>query len=246
MQCVFVHGWAMNSAVWDSLIEQLPACIEPICIDLPGHGNFNQNGFKNLQDLVDHLLEQASIKLSGPAVWVGWSLGALPVIELARQNPQHVSKLMLIASNPCFVTREGWTYAVDESVFDLFAGNLQQNFEKTIQRFLSLQVQGMEQSREVLRTLREAITAQGLPSEGALNSGLDVLKISDLRKQLSTLTMPQLWLLGDRDTLVPAGLNDYLSIQSTIKSHIISGSAHLPFISHTEEVMQHFLEFTNE
>ncbi|MCK4708268.1 MAG: alpha/beta fold hydrolase, partial [Gammaproteobacteria bacterium] len=181
--------------------------------------------------------------LNGPAVWIGWSLGALPVVELARQFPHLVSKVVLIASNPCFVTRDDWEFAVEESVFDLFAENLQQNIEKTLQRFLSLQVQGLEQSREVLRLLRSAIKKQGLPAPAALDAGLNILKTTDLRDQLAQLTMPQYWLLGDRDTLVPASLNDYLSVQPGIKSHIISGSAHLPFISHTEEVMQQFLAY---
>ena len=243
MQCVFVHGWGMNSAVWDSFIEQLPETIEPVCIDLPGHGEFNQADFGDLQDLVDHLLEQSGVVLNSAAIWVGWSLGALPVLELARQHPETVDKVILMASNPCFVIRDDWQTAVKESVFDLFADNLQQNIEKTLQRFLSLQVRGMAESRDVLRILRAAIVGQGLPSSKALSAGLQVLKYSDLREQVKQLTMPQLWLLGEGDSLVPVALNDYLSVQAGVKSHIISGSAHLPFVSHTEEVMQQFLAF---
>lgn len=236
----------MNSAVWDSFIKQLPDTIEPLCIDLPGHGEFNQSDFESLQDLVDHLLLQTEGLLKGPAIWVGWSLGALPVLELARQYPDLVNKVVLMASNPCFVIRDDWQAAVDESVFDLFADNLQQNIEKTLQRFLSLQVRGMDESRDVLRVLRAAIVGQGLPSSKALSAGLEVLKSCDLREQVEQLTIPQCWLLGEGDSLVPAGLNEYLSVQAGVKSHIIRGSAHLPFISHAEEVMQQFLEFTNE
>lgn len=240
---MFVHGWGMNSAVWDSFIEQLPDTIEPVCIDLPGHGKFNQSGFNNLQDLVDHLLEQAKQLLNGPALWVGWSLGALPILELCRQSPELVSKVIVVASNPCFVIRDDWHSAVEESVFDLFADNLQQNVEKTLQRFLSLQVRGMEQSRDVLRILRAAIVGQGLPSSEALNAGLQVLKSTDLRGLVKQLEVPQLWLLGEGDSLVPAALAQYLNVQAGVKSHIIGGSAHLPFVSHTEEVMQQFLAF---
>ncbi|MDH5394269.1 MAG: pimeloyl-ACP methyl ester esterase BioH [Gammaproteobacteria bacterium] len=246
MKCVFVHGWGMNSAVWQSFIKQLPDYIEPVCIDLPGHGQFNQLGFENLQDLVEHLLLQSEKVLTGPAIWVGWSLGALPVLELARQQPERVEKVCLIASNPCFVIRDSWQSAVEESVFDVFADNLQQNIEKTLQRFLSLQVRGMAESRDVLRVLRAAIVGQGLPSSGALSSGLTVLKSEDLRARLASLSVPQCWLLGEHDTLVPSALNDYLSVQAGITSHIISGSAHLPFISHTEEVMRLFLKFIND
>ena len=242
MQIVFVHGWGMNSAIWDSFIAQLPETLEPVCVDLLGHGEFNQQKFTELQEQVDHLYEQTK-KLEGPVIWVGWSLGVLPILEMARQFPQKVSKLVMMAASPCFVTQAGWNSAVDESVFDLFANNLQQNIEKTLQRFLSLQVQGMEASRDVLRELRAAILSQGLPSQSALMSGLNVLKTTDLRDLLSELITPQLWLLGAKDTLVPASLNDYLSVQEGVRSHIIDGSAHLPFISHSEEVMQQLLDF---
>ena len=243
VQCVFVHGWGMNSAVWSSFIEQLPDYIEPVCIDLPGHGKFNQSQFENLQDLVDHLLEQSQTVLRDSAIWVGWSLGALPVLEIARQQPGRVRKMVLLASSPCFVKQDGWELAVDETVFDLFAQNLNDNIEKTLRRFLSLQVQGMAESRDVLRILRTAIIGQGLPSTEALSAGLDVLKSTDLRAQLNQLSVPQCWLLGQRDSLVPSELHQYLSVQAGVKSHIINGSAHLPFISHAEEVMQQFLEF---
>ena len=246
MQCVFVHGWGMNSAVWSPFIERLPENIEPVCIDLPGHGEFNQQGFKSLQDLTDHLIEQSENKLKGPAIWIGWSLGALPVLKLAMQHPERVNKLMLMASNPCFVTNNHWQSGVEGSVFDLFADNLQANIEKTLQRFLSLQVQGLADSREVLRHLRQSIVSQGLPSAEALAAGLHILKETDIRTELASLSIPQKWLLGEKDTLVPANLNDYLNALSGIKSHIIGGSAHLPFISHAEEVLQQVLDVIND
>jgi len=236
----------MNSAVWDGFIQQLPDYIEPVCVDLPGHGEFSQLGFESLQDLVEHLLKQTDGIIKESAIWVGWSLGALPVLELARQQPDKVNKLVLMAANPCFVIRDGWQAAVEEAVFDLFADNLQENTEKTLQRFLSLQVRGLDNAREVLRQLRAAIVKQGLPSPEALAAGLDVLKTTDLHAMLSHLHNPQLWLLGESDSLVPAQLNDYLSVQAGVKSHIIDGSAHLPFVSHTEEVLQRFLNFIND
>ena len=232
--------------VWDGFIQQLPDYIEPVCIDLPGHGKFSQLGFESLQDLVEHLLKQTEGKISESAIWIGWSLGALPILELARQQPDKVNKLVLMASNPCFVIRDDWQAAVEEAVFDLFADNLQQNTEKTLQRFLSLQVRGLDNSREVLRQLRAAIVGQGLPTSEALTAGLDVLKTTDLRAVLGRVQNPQLWLLGETDSLVPSQLNDYLSIQAGVKSHIIGGSAHLPFVSHTEEVLQRFLNFIND
>ena len=245
MRCVFVHGWGMNSAIWQPLISQLPKYIKPVCIDLPGHGEFNQHSFSTLQDLTDHLIEQTK-SLSWPAIWVGWSLGLLPILQLAQQQPEKVNRLIAFSSNPRFVAGDNWLHGVEEAVFDLFAENLQDNTEKTLQRFLSLQVQGMNDSRELLRQLRQTMLHRGLPSAEALTAGLDVLKQTDLRELVNQLDKPIDWWLGDKDTLVPASLNDYLSSLSGVKSHIIAGAAHLPFISHADQLLPGFLDFIND
>ncbi len=245
MQCVFVHGWGMNSAIWQPFIDKLPKHIETLCIDLPGHGEFNQHRFSVLQDLTDHLIEQTK-SLSGSAIWIGWSLGMLPVLQLARQQPEKVSRLIAFSSNPRFVADDSWLHGVEEAVFDLFAENLQANTEKTLQRFLSLQVQGMKDSRELLRQLRQTILQRGLPSAAALTAGLEILKQTDLRELVNQLDQSIDWWLGDKDTLVPASLDDYLSCLSQVKSHIIAGAAHLPFISHTDQLLPGFLDFIND
>jgi pimeloyl-[acyl-carrier protein] methyl ester esterase len=55
---------------------------------------------------------------------------------------QRVAAAMLVATNPCFVSRDGWDCAVDQSVFKQFATDLEKNQQKTIRRFLALQVKG--------------------------------------------------------------------------------------------------------
>jgi len=245
LRCIFVHGWGMNSAIWQPLFDKLPKHIEPVCIDLPGHGKFNQQSFSTLQDLTDHLSEQTK-SLPGSAIWVGWSLGMLPILQMAQQQPEKVSRLMAFSSNPRFVAGDSWAHGVEEAVFDLFAENLQANIEKTLQRFLSLQVQGMSDSRELLRQLRQLILDRGLPSAEALTAGLKILKETDLRELVNQLEQPVDWWLGDKDTLVPASLNDYLTSLSQVKSHIIAGAAHLPFISHTDQLLPDFLDFIND
>ena len=78
--CVFVHGWAMNSAVWDECVEQLPDWINVAVVDLPGHGSMAQVQENSLDDYV-----QAVIPLEHrPLLWVGWSLGRLAVLRLAE------------------------------------------------------------------------------------------------------------------------------------------------------------------
>ena len=229
--CVFVHGWAMNSAVWDACIKKLPDWINVVLVDLPGHGSMAQVPATTLDDYVHSLVPL----VHRPALWVGWSLGGLAVLRLAELYPQRVAAAMLVATNPCFVSQENWPSAVDRSVFELFARDLNAQQEKTIRRFLALQVKGLPDAMSVVRQLQQSICERGQASMQALNVGLDILLDSDLRQALRHIDCPLHWLLGAKDSLVPAGLAAVLEqdyAQQNVTLH--PAASHAPFISESD------------
>ncbi len=229
--CVFVHGWAMNSAVWEECVEQLPDWINVVLVDLPGHGSMAEVPAASLDDYVQALVALAH----RPVVWVGWSLGGLAVLRLAELYPQRVAAVMLVATNPCFVSQKNWPCAVDESVFKQFASELNKNQEKTIRRFLALQVKGLADVMTVVRKLQRSIESRGQASTQALNAGLDILLNTDLRSSLKNIDSPLCWLLGAKDALVPSGLAEVLQNDFAQKNvTLLPQSSHAPFISQPE------------
>jgi pimeloyl-[acyl-carrier protein] methyl ester esterase len=170
-----------------------------------------------------------------PVLWVGWSLGGLAVLRLAELYPQRVAAAMLVATNPCFVSKQGWGCAVDESVFKQFALDLECNQQKTIRRFLALQVKGIDNVMNVVRQLQRSIQSRGMASASALSSGLEILLDSDLRQALSAIDCPVHWLLGAKDSLVPAELAIALKEEYAQQDvTVVSNASHAPFISHSE------------
>lgn len=232
IKCVFVHGWGMNQAIWQPVVDSLPDWIEPVCIDLPGHGTNVQSGFLTLSDLVEACAEM----VNEPAYWVGWSLGGMVVSQLALDYPEKVKAIMLVANSPCFIYKEDWLYGMKAVVFDEFAASLENNFIETIQRFLSLQVQGSESGRQILRQLRKKILAMPPANVQALEAGLKLLKTVDIRDQLINLKMPVIWILGDKDALVKVSLAGVLQkYNSQIEIVVIEKAAHAPFLSHLDQ-----------
>ena len=229
--CVFVHGWAMNSAVWQECIEQLPDWINVVLVDLPGHGSMAEVSAASLDDYVQALVPL----VHRPAVWIGWSLGGLAVLRLAELYPQRVAAAMLVATNPCFVSQQNWPCAVGESVFKQFASDLDKNQSKTIRRFLALQVKGLADVMAVVRKLQSSIESRGSASTQALNVGLDILLNTDLRQSLKNIDCPLHWLLGAKDALVPGGLADVLQ-KDFAQQHVtlLPQASHAPFISEPE------------
>ncbi|MFW2371552.1 MAG: pimeloyl-ACP methyl ester esterase BioH [Gammaproteobacteria bacterium] len=243
IKCVFVHGWGMNHAIWSPLLEQLPETLEPVVIDLPGHGLRTQESFQSLDELVDDL----SGLIDEPAIWVAWSLGGLAVMQLALQQPKKFLGLVLLASSPCFVQRDDWPCAMPASVFDDFAQQLEMDFSGTIQRFLSLQVRGSESGRQLLRQLRKDVLEQPAANIQALRSGLELLKTVDLRAELKAISTPVHWYLGGQDGLVKSSLVDQLTyLQPQAKVTVFQKAAHAPFLSHSEQFIQQLTTFVEE
>jgi len=238
---VLLHGWGMNNAVWTPILGVLAQQHKVIAIELPGHGGSDYHAENNtLQDWAQAVLAVAPEN----AVWLGWSLGGLIAQYVAITEPQRINQLLLVTSSPRFVTADDWPHAMLLNTLKQFARALAGNHQKTLERFLSLQVQGDESARETLRILRDDLALRPAPDSQALEDGLELLLTVDLRNQLNKIKCPTLWLLGDRDTLVPADVGEDLELlMSDADVLIVPRSAHAPFLSHTEQCSRALTQF---
>ena len=239
IDCVFIHGWAMNSVVWQPCLQRIPDWIKPQCIDLPGYGENCDISATTLDDYVEHVAQQ----ISRPTLVVGWSLGGLVSLKLAQRYPEKVSALFQVATNPKFVQHTDWRTAVEASVFKQFASSLEKDRVKTIRRFLALQVRGTDTSMQTVRELQHSIDARGLPKIEALLTGLKILSDTDLIHTVQQLACPVSWLLGEKDALVPPGLAEKLrQMSSGAEIQILAGAGHAPFISHPDAFVNSLLQ----
>ncbi len=229
----------MNSAVWQPCLQRLPDWINPLCIDLPGHGEYADIHADTLDEYVEHVAQ----RIVRPVFLVGWSLGGLVSLRLAQRYPEKVSALFQVATNPKFVQDSDWPTAIEAGVFDQFALSLEKDRTKTIRRFLALQVRGAENSMQTVRELQAAIDERGLPEIEALFTGLKILSDTDVTEALRALKRPVNWLLGEKDALVPVELSRVLEqMPVDVDIHIVEGAGHAPFISHPDECVKALLQ----
>lgn len=246
VRCLLVHGWGMNHAVWQPVMDKLPEWIDAEAMDLPGHGNRTHETFSSLNNLADDIVArcQQFKQNDQPLVLVGWSLGGLACLQAALKSPVTIDALVLLSTSPCFVARDGWHYGVEPEVFEQFAQSLKNDFSGTIRRFLSLQVKGSESGRIILRKLREKILQQAEPNGNSLDAGLNILKQTDLRTQLPKITQPSYWALGEQDGLVKVETGNALKdVMNNAEINIYNKAGHAPFLSHTDEFVQQLVEF---
>lgn len=239
---VLLHGWGMNAAVWSPVVAELSRDYRVSLIELPGHGASSYDPMGNgLEDWADACLQVAPER----AVWIGWSLGGQLALQAALSAPQRVGGLVLVTASPRFVTGDGWPHAMAPATLSQFARALRRDHHQTLERFLSLQVQGDEAARETLRLLRQDIALRPEADPQALEHGLELLRGVDLRPALGDIRCPTLWLFGERDTLVPADVCDELErLMPDAEILVLSGCAHAPFLSHPRaclRALKHFL-----
>ncbi|MDO9213304.1 MAG: pimeloyl-ACP methyl ester esterase BioH [Methylococcales bacterium] len=233
-----VHGWAMHSGIWSGFAQQLAEHYQVTCIDLPSHGRsrdaINRVSTPFTLEAVGDALVNALPET--PSCWLGWSLGATVVLDIARRYPECVNALILLAGNPLFVGTDDWA-GVKPTVLDAFAENLTLNCQATLLRFLALQVNGLSDGKVLLKDLKAAIMDCPAPDNASLQGGLEILKHSDLRAALAELNIPVSVILGDKDTLVPVAVAEHLRSLGIAYPSIINGAGHVPFLSHPQQLL---------
>jgi len=249
---LLIHGWGMHGGMWGGVAEQLAKHFRVLAVDLPGHGfSVGRDSSRHSGDvgmnpdlLMDSLVDQLSAQFDEPLAVCGWSLGGQIALRWAMHHPQQISRMVLVASTPCFVRRTGWECGMAAETLAEFAAALQQDYALTLRRFLALQVRGSERERELLAALRNALLSRGEPDLAALQSGLEILRDCDLRSVLSDIRQPALVVAGERDTLTPPQASHYLAAQMpNARLAAIKGAAHAPFLSHPDEFMMQLKKF---
>lgn len=237
-----IHGWGMNSQIWNPIRENLESHYQVNWVDLPGHG-FNRN---IAVDSLDEIVRLIDGQLNEPSHFLAWSLGGIVAQALAHQYPAKVGSLFLVASTPRFSQTTDWPHAMPNEILDQFSENLLEDFEATLKRFIALQFMGVENGKQQQKVVfdlyftNEKMSEKWggvlLPSKQALDLGLSILKNADLRFTDYSATVH--WLFGGRDRLIPkAVINDLKSLRTDDQITLLDNAGHAPFLTHTDEFL---------
>ena len=238
---VLLHGWALHGGMWGPWIDTLAEHARLHVVDLPGHGRSRwSNDITDVAGLARAVLPAVPTG----AVVLGWSLGGMVALELARRQAQRVRALVLIATTPRFVASEDWEHGTRSEVLDGFARGLADDYRVTVRNFLALQTLGDEHATQALRTLRQQLASHGEPDARALAAGLDILRAVDLRDALPRVACPALVIAGEHDRLTPPTAGRELAARlPSARFQCIARAGHAPFLSHPAEVLRELLPF---
>ena len=238
---VLLHGWALHGGMWGPWLDELGRRARLHLIDLPGHGRSAwPAGASTLRDLA----RAVSPHVPNGAAVLGWSLGGMVALELARSRPGDLAALVLIATTPCFLARDDWPTGMNPGVLDGFAAGLAGDYRRTLTNFLALQTWGDENASQALRSLRANLDSHGEPDPQALTAGLGILRTADLRDALAAITVPTLVIAGEHDRITPVAAGRELASRLPSARFVeVPKAGHAPFLSHPETVRREVEKF---
>ena len=163
----WLPGWSFSAEVFRPFWEALPG----------------QHWIADYQHNASSLEQACTLAADAPAnaIWVGWSLGG--AIATLTAESANAAALVTLATGKRFLAHAehegivgGEHGGMSDSDFDAFCNGFQANPEKTLKRFLSLCVQGADDARGLMKTLK----ASQLDAEPGLADSLNWLTQYDL------------------------------------------------------------------
>lgn len=210
-QMVLVAGWGQTSEVLKPLAEMLAplAAVRTTSVYELGHareaaGNTNAE----TPEPSSYAQQLADSELSdGPAVVLGWSMGAMVALEAARAYPNLVRRLILVSGCGSFCSRDGYPSGTSEASVAEMQRGLIEAPEATLRLFLSNVYR-----RTVTKESIAAKTAAALELDRTeLARGLEYLKTRDLRPVLPEVDQSTLIVHGQLDRVIPIAAAEYLN-----------------------------------
>ncbi len=222
-----IPGWAVNSNIWDSVQASLENDCALQLYDFPGYGSRHlSNGALTL----DELVQDAFAHAPPDAVWLAWSLGAMVALQAAIVNSDRMSKLVLICPTAKFVSDGTWSNGQNAAAMDNLARRFENDYQTAIKRFLLLQAGTDNDARKMAKATLNAIMRYPQPNWSTLESGLSILKQSDLRAEVEQVSVPTCVIVGQEDRVIPAAAGIDLH-QRINRSRLIElATGHAPFI----------------
>jgi non-heme chloroperoxidase len=202
---VFVHGWAVSSEVWQYQMAPLSQHARCIAYDKRGHGRSSDPGrgydYDTLSDDLAAVLDRFDVH---DVVLVGHSMGPAEIVRyVGRFGSARVSRIVLISSAlPFMIQTSDNPDGIPPSIFE----QRRQEWQRDLPKFLAANARAFvtdETSAETVAWLADMGRRASLKALVDLNH---TITETDLRPDVSRLTLPTLLIHGAQDRSAPIDL----------------------------------------
>lgn len=231
---VLLHGIGTKGGIWLNIAEKLKAHYRFTLVDLPGHG---QSPFLSKHEL-DEVVQSVLAVTPPKAHWLGWSFGGLVATQAAFIAPEKVRKLMTVGCTPRCLKDAHWP-GFSLSSWNWLSGLLVEENEAHSLSFVefTFSLSSYSATSQTDADIKEQLKRYAELSPIAMNYVLELTRTIDLRPILSQIHCPSMLLFGQHDPVAsPALISPLALLAPQIKTHVIEGAGHIPFLTHPEEM----------
>jgi 3-oxoadipate enol-lactonase len=195
---VLIHGFPLDSAMWDAQLDALAQHCFIVAPDLRGHGQSDAPpGPYSIDQHADDVAALMNALGVRAAVIGGLSMGGYVALAFWRRHRGKVGGLALIDTRANADTPEGRA-ARDATIARVGERGVGILAEEMAPRLLASENQG---ETEVARTLRAMIERQ--PVEGMTAALLAMRDRPDASLSLTTVNVPAVVIVGEEDAITP-------------------------------------------
>ena len=242
---VLLHGWSMSSAVFAEALSAFSNDYRVLAPDLRGHGDSEAGPGYRLADLTGDIRQwMEGLELDG-VLLLGWSLGGQVAMELAKDSPVRIQKLILQSTTPRFTSADDWDAGLPPGQVRAMMRDLNRNYRKTMGDFFAMQFAQEEMPRDRFWKVVDFAVREGkLPPVDVALAVLETLARENQCPDLHLIDLPVLVVHGELDRITPTAAGRYLADRIAGSRYtMIEGCGHAPFLSLPEQVFSTWWEF---
>jgi len=247
---IIIHGFLQSFSCFPKFIEDLKPHFNILLIDLPGYGKNNNTNINDIEQYLEFIYQEITssykLNINRKINLLGWSLGGNISILLANKYPEFFNKLFLLCSNPCFVKSNSNNYGMNKDIFLNFYNNIQSNIKKTSDKFLKLQLLGLDKDefKKQYLNLKKFFESQKIPNIETLVFNLKLLN-KDIRPILENINNEIYYILAEKDNLIPIEILEYFQDikKDQDKLFIIPNATHVPMLTNKDMLQSYLFEF---
>ncbi len=238
---LLIHGWAMDSAVWECFREEFSTDYAVITVDLRGHGKSaalpGPYTLGHFAGDIETLLQALDVH---HATAIGWSMGVSVLLKMLAQSCGRIDSLVFISGTPSLIARDDYPHGVPRATAQSLLRLLKRDFAAGMARFyeqiFSDEELAVGQNQRMYSLVADVRRA---PQPAVACEALASLQQEDLRPLLKHITLPSLFIHGACDRICLPSASAYMA-QAVPDGQlaIIEGAGHAPFLTATERVHQ--------
>lgn len=243
---LFIHGWGVDSRVWNQQVKHFSQAYRVITIDLPGHGksSWKKTTLAEMGQDIKFILERQSVTST---IAVNSSLGGLVALKLYALYPELLRSMVFVGSMPKFSKSWDYPHGLDVQRIRKLNGQVETSYPSIIDIFFrSLFTMDERQTRRY-RWIQKFRAVEKAPLKPALAEYLDILEKEDLRTVLKRVDRPLQFINGTEDPICDKSTVEYLrKVCPHSRFDSFDRCGHFPFLSNPYEFNQMLETFLKE